>query len=191
MYLEEGHKSKIYLIILGVALGAIIGSLVTATYYHGKIAKIKNQAGSSQSKVSNKMGSGNVPAPPEKPKIPIPNEITSISGTVEKIEGKTLTVKSFFFGEEKNYAVTVGDATKIQKSEMKKELPTPEEGKPLESFTLTDVKLSDIRQNDRVFIEANENVKDKTSFEAKNVSVKIVNTSEPPKTIPAPVSDVP
>jgi hypothetical protein len=186
MYLEEGHKPKILLIVLG----AILGSLVTAVYYHGKIAKIQNQASFIQSQASNETGPGNIPTSPVMPKIPIPNEVTSISGTVEKIEGKTLTVKTFFFGEQKTYTMTVGDNTKIQKSEIKKELPTPEEGKPFEPFTLTDAKLSDIRQNDKVVIEANENIKNKASFEAKTVSIQVGNIPAPetPKTENVPIS---
>jgi hypothetical protein len=128
-----------------------------------------------------------IPAPPEMPKISIPNEVTSISGTVEKIEGKTLTVKAFFYGEEKTFTVTVGDATKIQKSEMKKEIPTPEEGKTVEPFTITDAKFSDIRQNDNLSIEASENIKEKTSFVAESIAINIM-MKPPDVSVPPSVS---
>lgn len=189
MYLEEGNKPKILLIILGAVIGAILGSLVTVAYYHGKIAKIQSQAGSSQSQVSNKTGPANVPVPPI---MPIPNEVTTIFGTVEKIEGSNLTVKENFFS--KTYTVKITDSAKIIKREMSQITPKPEEGKPpFNPFKETDAKLSDIRQNDSVVIEANENVKYKTEFEAKTVYIQIGNILAPEalKTIPAPVPDVP
>jgi hypothetical protein len=185
---KNDNKKTIALLLAALLIGLILGALASAAYYRGKIAKIQSQANSAQSQASNKTGPGNIPAPPEMPKIPVPAEVTSISGIVEKIEGQTLTVKAFFFGEQKTYAVTVGNATKIQKSEMKKEVPKPEEGKPFEPFTLTDASFADIRQNDSLNIEAGENIKDKTSFEAKTVNITITNLPAPLeiKDLPAP-----
>ena len=63
---------------------------------------------------------------------------------------------------------------------MKQEIPKPEEGKSFEPFTTTDAKLEDIRQNDSVTVESDENIKDKTEFEAKTVYIEISNLPTPP-----------
>jgi len=170
---ENNHKK----IILIAALVLIVILAIAVVVWKNKTKK----AAPTQTQTTTGATTGlptNLPAPPEMPKIQAPSEVTSISGTVEKIEGQILTVKAFFFGEQKTFAVTVGDATKIQKSEMKKEVPKPEEGKPFEPFTLTDANLSDIRQNDSLSIEASENIKDKTSFVAKTITINITNLPE-------------
>jgi hypothetical protein len=164
---ENNHKK----IIMAVALVVILILVLSAIVW-----KSKTKKAAQTQKATGSVGSpSETPTPPEIPKIQAPSEVASISGTVEKIEGKTITVKAFFFGEQKTYTVTVGDATKIQKSEMKKEISKPEEGKPVEPFTLTDASFSDIRQNDSLSIEASENIKDKTSFVAKTISINILN----------------
>lgn len=166
MDIPENNYKKITLAIIFIVIIALILFVI--------VWKTKKESQTQTTAVTAPDGT-TLSAPPEMPKIPVPAEVTSISGSVEKIEGKTLTVKAFFFGEEKTYAVTAGDATKIQKSEMKKEIPKPEEGKPFEPFTLTDASFSDIRQNDNLTIEASENIKDKTSFEAKAITINIMN----------------
>ena len=187
MDIPENNNKKI--IIIAVVLVVILALAFSAIVWKSKTKKaVQTQTQTSAGPVELPT---DLPAPPEMPKIPVPAEGTSISGTVEKIEGKTLTVKAFFFGEQKTFAVTVGDATKIQKSEMKKETPKPEEGKPFEPFTLTDASFSDIRQNDNLNIEASENIKGKTSFVAKIVNIEISNfpaVPNPPKIedLPAP-----
>jgi len=182
MNIDTTQKSSRALAIIGLLiLGLIAGALVAGLYYKGKakqaetacakqVADLKKSSTSDMSNIS---------------KIPVPSEVTSVSGTVEKIEGQTITLKAFFFGEQKTFAVTAGDATKIQKREMKKELPKPEEGKPMEPFTLTDAKLGDIRQGDNLIVEASENIKDKTSFEAKTIYIEIMNLPAP-SAIPTP-----
>lgn len=109
-------------------------------------------------KVSPKSLSGTVGKGPAKvqdiSKLPPPTEIFSIGGTVEKIEGKTLTIKSFSSGDLKIYTVTVDNATQIEKREMKNDLSKPEEGKLFNPYNVRDASFSDIHQNDNVAIEA-------------------------------------
>ena len=120
--------------------------------------------------------------PSEVSEIKVPNEIVSISGSVEKIDKDVLIIKSLFFGEQKIYTVIVGSGVKIQKREMKKEIPKYEEGNIIEPFIVTDAVFADIRPNDNLNIEANENIKEKTTFEAKAIYIEIMNSvsvSEP------------
>jgi len=176
MDIDTTQKSNRALAIIGLLiLGLIAGALVAGLYYKGKAKQAETACAKQAADLKKSSTSGM----PNIPKVPVPSEVTSISGTVEKIEGQTITLKAFFFGEQKTFAVTAGDATKIQKREMKKELPKPEEGKPMEPFTLTDAKLGDIRQGDNLNVEASENIKDKTSFVAKTIYIEIMNLPAP------------
>lgn len=171
----ENRGRKIAIMTGGFVLVFILGALVSGLWLQKKVAKVENECAEAQ-KVAEKKAS----AIPEAPNVPVPNEVFSLGGTVTEIQDGTLTVKAFFFGQEKAYKVKIGDNTKIQKREMKKEIPKPEEGKPMEPFTTTDAKLEDIRQNDSVTIESDENIKDKTEFEAKTVYIEISNLPAPP-----------
>lgn len=183
MIIPENNHKKITLAIIAIVIVALI---LFAVVWKTKIKKATQTQ--TQATAATASDGTTLPASPEMPKIQVPAEVTSISGTVEKIEGKTLTVKANFFGKQKTFAVTAGDATKIQKSEMKKDIPKPEEGKPFEPFTLTDASFSDIRQNDNLTVEASENIKDKTSFEAKIISINIMNLPDvsAPSNVSAP-----
>jgi hypothetical protein len=182
---ENNHKK----ILLAIILIVIVAFVLFAVVWKTKTKKTAQTQTQTQTTAGNNTGiPTNLPAPPAMLKIPVPAEVTSISGTVEKIEGQTITVKAFFFGEQKTFSVTVGDATKIKKSEMKKEISKPEEGKPLELFTLTDASFTDIRQNDNLTIEAGENIKDNTGFVAKIISINIMHIPDisAPTNMPAP-----
>jgi preprotein translocase subunit YajC len=174
MDIPENNHKKITLAIIAIVIVALVLFVIVWKNKTKKESQTQTQTQKETTGIAGPDGK-TLPAPPEMPKIQAPAEVTSISGTVEKIEGKTITVKANFFGEQKTFAVTAGDATKIQKSEMKKDIPKPEEGKPFEPFTLTDASFSDIRQNDNLTIEASENIKDKTSFVAKTISINIMN----------------
>jgi len=171
----ENKGRKIAIMAGGFVLVFILGALASGLWIQKKVTKVENECAEAQ-KVAEKKAS----AIPEAPNVPVPNEVFSIGGTVTEIQDGALTVKSFFFGQEKSYKVKIGDNTKIQKREMKKEIPKPEEGKSFEPFTTTDAKLEDIRQNDSVTVESDENIKDKTEFEAKTVYIEISNLPTPP-----------
>jgi hypothetical protein len=187
--LYDPPKTKKYILIgaIAVILIVIVALVLFAIVWKTKTKK-EAQTQNQTTAVTDPDGT-TLATPPEIPKIPVPSEVTSISGTVEKIEGKTLTMKAFFFGEGKTYSVTAGDTAKIQKSEMKKEISKPEEGKPFEPFNIIDASLSDIRQKDSLTIEAGENIKDKTSFIAKTITINIMNL--PDATAPSNVSAPP
>jgi len=190
------------IIIIGVfVLGLVLGGLLTGIYFKVKMTKAKSEC---TQKTAEAQKTGVATGAPEVPKALVPNEIYNVSGLVEKIDGNTLTVKSFSFGEQKSFTVKVTDNTKIIKRELLTTPPKAEEGKPISPFKETDAKLSDIRENDNINVEASENIKDKTEFEAKTVYIEIQNMPVPaPPTIdnskvppapaapPAPPKDIP
>lgn len=155
--------------------GVIIGALVSGAYFGLKTKKIKGEYDRQITKMKEESSAmvekSGVPFPP---KIPVPQEVFNISGTVEKVEGNNITVKAFFFGESKYYKVKAGNETKITKREMIQNPPEPEEGKPFNPFKDSDGKLSDIMEKDAITAEAGDNIKDKTEFEAKTITIQIL-----------------
>lgn len=202
MELEQNNSGrKLLLLIGGVVLGALLGALITAIYFQNKAKQLKAELSRMQQEAG-KAGSLAVPAPPDVSDMPIPAEITSISGTVEKIDGNTLTVKTNLFGNEKTYRVKITENTKITKREILQNPPQSKEGEVINPFKDSEAAIGDIREKDNLTIEASENVKDKTEFEAKSVIINITNlpdVPEPPKIedlpkppeIPSSTSEVP
>jgi hypothetical protein len=173
---NDETKKKILKAVVILIVGLFVGTLITSLYYRSKIKKIEASPAPPNQASKNTSFFSETSTLPDISKIPIPDEITSISGTVEKIEGTTLTVKANVLGEERTYTVTAGDNTKIEKKKLDTNLK-PEKGEPYNSYIVTAAKFSDIRQNDTVSIEAGGSIKDKTSFEASTISIMISNPS--------------
>lgn len=181
MIIPEKNNNKKIILISAIAV-LIILALIGFAWMNKK-----SQKGES--------GSGNTPGAAN---APVPVEAVSISGTVEKIEGKTLIVKSLAFGEQKEYSVIVDSSTKIQTQETKKDASKAESGKPFDPYVISDVSFSDIRLNDNVAIEASQDIRNKTSFVATKILIAIVSSSNEPDSAgptsvppPAPTSSSP
>lgn len=194
------EKPHITITISVFLLGLILGGLFTGLYFNGKLNKAKSDCAAEQT-AAGKKEKGAAAVTPAIPKVIIPNEIYSVSGQISKIDGNTLVVKSSSFGEEKSYTVKVVDGTKIVKREIITSPPEAKEGKPASPFKTTDAKLSDLEENSFINVEASENIKNKSEFEAKIVYIEIMNMPVPPApstgdnpktpTIPAPPIVVP
>lgn len=114
---------------------------------------------------------------------PMPEEQTYFSGTVEKIEGKTLYVKGakptteiLEIGQEITMKVKVTDASKIFKLTMipPEEIAAPKEGEefvPPEPFKKEEMKFEDIKEKMSVTITSAENIIGKDEFEATEVQI--------------------
>jgi hypothetical protein len=118
------------------------------------------------------------------PFIPfMPEEITSFSGTVEKIEGKTLYVRGakptaeiLEMAQEITMKMLVTDATKIFKLTMipPEEIAPPKEGGefvPPEPFKRTEMKFEDIKVGMSISATARENIIGKEEFEAVEIQI--------------------
>ena len=175
---------KLFLVIGMVALGAVLGAMVSAIYFQGKIKKLKQEYSTAQTVAPEAGGDlSALPNVPEPPKMEIPDEIFDVSGTVEKVGENTLTVKDLFFGEEKIYTIKVTENTKIVKAEMLENPPEPKEGEEIASpFKEEEASFSDIKEGDNVLVGASENVKNKTEFEATLIAIEIMNLPIPPET---------
>ena len=189
VFLPERRTKRILATAGLLIMGLIVGALISASYYKGK-AKQAQTAFDKQLADLKKSSTSGIPGAVNLPKIPVPAEVTSINGTVSKIDGNTLTVDAFFFGEQKTYTVTVSDNTKIFKREMvtPPAKPTDANAAPPSPFKDTDAKLSDIREKDNVMIDSADNIKDKTAFEAKDIYVQIMNLPAPPNATTAPAA---
>lgn len=162
------------LLVAGVLLGGIVVGIFFAL-------KMKYASDDCAAKITAAQKSGTEAGVPNVPKVNVPDEVNNISGTIEKVDGNTLTVKTFFFGEPKNYSVTVANDTKIIKREIiEGSLKAANEKEPPAPFKDSDAKLSDIREKDNVSIDSADNIKDKTAFEAKTIYIQISNLPAPP-----------
>ena len=179
---------KLFLVIGMVVLGAVLGAMVSAIYFQGKIKKLKQEYSTAQTVAPEAGGDlSALPNVPEPPKMEIPDEIFDVSGTVEKVGENTLTVKDLFFGEEKIYTIKVTENTKIVKAEMLENPPEPKEGEEIASpFKEEEASFSDIKEGDNVLVGASENVKDKTEFEATFITIEVMNLPIPPETPETP-----
>lgn len=114
---------------------------------------------------------------------PMPEEQTYFSGTVEKIENKTLYVKGakpttefLEMGQEITMKVKVTDATKIFKLTMvaPEEITPPAEGEelmPPEPFKREEKKFEDLKEGMSLSVTAAENIIGKEEFEATEVQI--------------------
>jgi len=114
---------------------------------------------------------------------PMPEEQTYFSGTVEKIEGKTLYVKGakptteiLEMGQETTLKVKVTDSTKIFKMTMvpPEEMAAPKEGEesvPPEPFKREKMKFEDIKEGMSISATAQEDIIGKEEFEALEVQI--------------------
>ncbi|MFH0930070.1 MAG: hypothetical protein V1814_02350 [Candidatus Moraniibacteriota bacterium] len=160
--------------VAGILLaGLVLGILISGAYFQFKLKKAKSECDQQLVKAKEQSLSGGIP------KVCASNELFGISGTIEKIDGNTLTVEAFFFGGKKTYKVTVNSDTKIVRREMLQNLPEPEEGKPFNPIRDTEGKLSDLKEKDNIVIEADSNIKDKTEFEAKTIYLMVNFTGVP------------
>jgi hypothetical protein len=169
MIIEPNENYRKYLPIIGMILFFIVGFFVAYFWMNAKIQKVTKEAevklAESQKKES---------ALPQAPKIEAPKEIFSISGKVENIDGQKISLKSFSFGEEKNYQVTVGEETKITKREMDMS-PSKEGASAPPTPKETDITLADIKVGDSLTITSADNIKGKTEFIAKSISLEITS----------------
>ncbi len=83
-----------------------------------------------------------------------------VSGTIEKIDGSVITIKSTQEGDAKTYNIQITGKTKLFKNEFE---PVKE----------TVIKLSDIKTGDVVIASPTEAIGDKTSFEAGTLRLMI------------------
>lgn len=115
---------------------------------------------------------------------PLPEEVTSFSGTVDKIEGKTLYLKGakptrdiLEMRKTITMKVKTTDKTKFYKLEMVplKEMTPPKEGEeeftPPEPFKKITVKFEEIKKGMLVTATAKDNIIGKTEFEATEVEI--------------------
>lgn len=149
------NKPLLSHVVLFVLVGVVIGAAAAGFYFRGNSAKIKEECSAIQAQgksdsASSEKSSGTV----------IPKKINIISGKIESVKGNILTFKAFIFGEEKIFQVSVTKDTKITKRKANQSQSEEKE-----------VRLEDIRSGENAVIEASENVKDKTEFEAKLVLV--------------------
>lgn len=189
-------------ILISVLLSLIIG--LSLGFYFGK-QSVSNGGGGQNAGNTLLPGENQSFTPPVPPVLPADIEIRSVSGTIKEIKGNILTVESYSFiesGKTVSYAVTATAATKIvlqkQKDmqEFQKEMDAFQKTmqfstqKPGQSpatiatppmlFAEVAIALKDLKIGNRITAEANENVRNKTSFDA----IKIMVMEE---TLPMPI----
>lgn len=148
-------KNKRELIILVALIFFIVGVLASGLFFQLKIKQLRSQYAADDAKTA----AAN--------KIFIPAQMMGITGKVIKIEGNNLTVKVVFPGGEKDYSVKVADNAKIVKKELTKE-------NVASATAETPINLSDIKENDAILAIASEDIKDKTEFEAKALTIMVL-----------------
>jgi hypothetical protein len=175
---DSSQKSNLLLAVGMLVVGLLIGGLVCEIHFSRKLGQAEKECMTQAAGVKK---NGAVPGAPNTSKIIIPDQIFDIWGIVEKVDGNILAINAFFFGGQKRYTVKVVDSTKVAKREILENPPKPEEGKlPTSPFEETEARLSDLRKGDNVAIEAAENIKDKTEFEAKSIFIQVISQPTSP-----------
>lgn len=142
-------------IILVVLIALVVGALASGIYFHLQIRQLKVAHNSKENAAADVIKNSH---------IFVPRQMTSISGKVSKIEDNILTVHVSFPGGEKDYLVKVAEHTRI----------ISEESGPADLSVLPakmQIKLSDIKRDDNVTVDASEDIKYKTAFQAESVVI--------------------
>lgn len=192
----SGGKKTITILlvlIIGIAVGFVGGR-----YYKSKSS-------------SNKIADSGCEAKLEKAKTMFPSmlEMKSVSGKIKEIKEKTIVLEAIGINPLEDLPVTreitIGENTKIVKSESKdqaafqKEMEeyqkiistqTDKPQSPPIPFSEKEVSLVDLKIGDQVLIEASENIKDKTSFEAVKITLQIM-PAVPTSTSAVPPTNTP
>ncbi len=93
-----------------------------------------------------------------------------IGGGGEKVEGNSIFVNFVREGANKIYRVKIGPDTKIVKLDLSDPNNVSAHGK--EMPTLPEIALSEIKKDDFVIVQAGEDIKDKTEFFAKVITLQ-------------------
>lgn len=101
----------------------------------------------------------------------LPAEIRIAGGVVEKVEGDIIFLHFSRQGADKIYKVKVGPETKLVKLDYNDPNNAPSFGK--DAPDLPEISLSDIKKDNFVSALASEDIKDKTEFTAKTVTLQI------------------
>jgi len=159
-FIKNGQR----LVISIVLASFVAGILISGFFFQLKIKQLSGQCAANEAKITadNKMY--------------VPNQMMGISGKVMKIGNNVLTVRVVFPGGEKDYSVKVASDAKLTRKELTQEsIANP--------AVETPISFSDIKENDAVIAIASENIKDKTNFETKALTIMILpsvpSTSSP------------
>ena len=130
-----------------------------------------------------------------------PTDMRSVSGTIASINANTLTIQTSFSNPfddlPKTRTVTIGDKTKIIVLKQKDSATYQKENNAFQDSLRRSVKpgtpfltppnpfetstgtISDFKQGQFVNVSANENIRNKASFEAASVQISLMNSIPP------------
>ncbi|MFA5925972.1 MAG: hypothetical protein WC831_03470 [Parcubacteria group bacterium] len=145
-------KSNVIAVVVALFVGLIIGSLVLGVYFNRKFDQLKIQL-VEQKNGTQKSGSAANPSSATKEQF--------IGGTIEKIDGSTLTLNSI--SEKKIYTIKVTNNTKVTKREFSKDTSPKDTG----------ASLLDLKVKGSVAIGTFENLRDKTEFTADDIFIQL------------------
>ena len=158
--------SGILILCVGIGIGFAIGSSKLKSayqkgYLEGKLAGSKEVEQKYQKKIAEVF-----------PPLPEPEEVFSVSGTINEIKGKTIVLNIVYPSsnpfekpktETKNVQVT--DTTKIVKR-IEEATPQP---KPFREVPLS---FSELKKGDSIIADSGENIKGKSVFAATKITLQ-------------------
>ncbi|MFA6285535.1 MAG: hypothetical protein WC643_03355 [Parcubacteria group bacterium] len=151
--------------VVGLILaGVILGSVITGIFFSFRAKKAGTDTSSAPQADQNNQLKAN-----DAKKVLTSMEVSSFSGVVTAKENNSISVKTSFFGEEKNFKVLINESTKISKKEANQS--SSEGNDPNLQYSETQAKISDINIGNGVLVDSSENVKDKTEFAAKSIMI--------------------
>lgn len=158
--------SGVLILCVGIGIGFAIGysklkPIYQKGYLEGKLAGSREVEQKYQKKIAEVF-----------PPLPEPEEVFSVSGTIDEIKDKTIVLKVVYpssnpFEKPKTEIknVQVADTTKIVKR-VEEAVPQP---KPFKEAPLS---FSELKKGDSIIAEAGENIKGKSAFSATKITLQ-------------------
>ncbi|PIY96803.1 MAG: hypothetical protein COY66_02635 [Candidatus Kerfeldbacteria bacterium CG_4_10_14_0_8_um_filter_42_10] len=167
-FLEESNK--VSMIATATTVILLVAAAI-AGYYWGvadaRSIDTKNSSGQNN-------GLGQLVLDSSLPTPPAPSEIYAYSGEVTSIEGKTVYLKTSVQENgvlvEKDLIIATSDNTQFSKLDITKP-PVPPGATENQAEREQTIQLNEVQVGDRVIAQSNENVKEKTEFQATKIRV--------------------
>lgn len=159
--LEKTEKIKsIIVALMLIVFGMILGAILVVILIEKKSESINKKFAETAATNANKNPSQKYP---NAAAINFPSAILSVSGSVEAVSESEIKIKTSVCQGEKEFTGKLTEKTEIIRRERQGNSPFMKDAK---------ANISEIKKDDRVVLEAHEDISEKTTFEAKRIVIE-------------------
>lgn len=157
---KEKKMKPIITASLLVVFGIILGAILVGVLMEKKLESINKKFSETSATNANKNSS---PKYPSAAAISFPSAVLSVNGSVEAVSESEIKIKTSVCQGEKEFTGKITEKTEIIRRERQGNSPF------MEDIT---ANISEIKKDDRVVLEAYEDISEETTFEAKRIIIE-------------------